>query len=157
MLIYFYPKERYRWWWWGYSIQQDESDSGENEVEINESIGDTGGNVQQLTNAEKVDMVIDGIQLNDNSGGESATYAQGIGFTENSVRIAVYASHESTQQAHVLFNNFWINICVLVLASVAHAFGLEGWECALTVYPLGSRSQLTPCWTHRLQPPINSV
>ena len=86
--------------------QQDKSDSGENEVEINESIGDTCGNVQQLTNAEKVEMVIDGIQFNDNSGGESATYAQGIGFTESSVRIAVYASHESTQQAHVLFNNF---------------------------------------------------
>ena len=47
-------------------------------------------------------MVIDGIQLNDNSGGESATHAQGIGFTESSVCIAVYASHKPTQQAHVL-------------------------------------------------------
>ena len=72
------------------------------EVDINESIDDTGGKVQQLTNAEKVDMVIDGIQLNDNSGGESATHAQGIGFTESSVCIAVYASHKPTQQAHVL-------------------------------------------------------
>ena len=58
--------------------QQDESDSSEKEVDSNESISDTDGKVRQLTDAGKVDIIIDGIQLSGTSGGESATHAQGF-------------------------------------------------------------------------------
>ena len=64
------------------STQQDESDSSE-EVHSNESISDTDGKAQQLTDAEKVDMIIDAIQLSGSGGGESATHAQDNNFTKD--------------------------------------------------------------------------
>ena len=63
--------------------QQDESDSSAIEVDSNESISDTDGKARQLTDAEKVDIIIDGIQLSGSGGGESATHAQGNSFTNN--------------------------------------------------------------------------
>ena len=48
--------------------QQDESDSSEKRVDIDESIN-TDGKARQLTDVEKVDIIIDGIQL---SGGEES-------------------------------------------------------------------------------------
>lgn len=69
--------------------QQDDSDSSEKEVGSNESISDTDGKARQLTDAEKVDIIIDGIQLSGSGGGESATHAQGNSLTINILRLIV--------------------------------------------------------------------
>ena len=51
-------------------------------------------------------MISDGIQLNDNSGGELAIPMHKLLVSLKAVYVfAVYASHVPTQQVHVLFNN----------------------------------------------------